>query len=245
MNIKKNIKDNRSRILTGIGVCGVFTTTGLAIKATPEAEKQIDLYRQHHLEEPTVLEKAKLVYKFYIPTAISAIGTTAAIVAAQCCNESDKAVAIAAASTLSAMLTDYKEAVVETIGEELGEEVRKNAAQKDLDRRPYSRSKESLYDEYDDEDYLCYEPLTGRYFRSNKLKIDSAMNEVCREIIGWDEADLNSLFSRIGLKENELGSIMGWKSSVHDLPRVTYSAQITDDGRPVIWLDYSVCPCVL
>lgn len=243
MKASNFVSDNKSKILTGAAVGGVLTTTGLAIKAAPKASREIEYLECSNDRELTLKEKVKATWKFFVPTAASAVVTIGCVLTAEYCNEKDKALAMTAAAAFSAALTDYKEAVVETVGEELGDEVKKAAAQKELDRKPFT--KDSSYGTYDEEDVLCYEPLTGRYFRSTPNKIDAAMNEVCRELIGWDEVNLNSLFSRIGLEETELGEVMGWRATVSNLPRVTYSANLTDDRRTVIWLDYTVCPCLL
>lgn len=245
MNIKKTLSDNKTKILTGTAIGGVATTTVLAAKGGMKAKEELDRIT-NPAEELTFKDKVKITWKCYIPAACSAIGTMGCIGVAEYCNSQEKVLAVAAAAAFNAALNDYKEAVIETVGEEIGEEVRKVAGQKEIDRTPYTRSKESLqFEDCDEGDYLCYEPLTGRYFRSNKYKIDDAMNEVCREIIAFDEAPLNSLFARIGVRPSELGQVMGWMSSVSKLPKVTYSANMTDDGRPVVWLDYTICPTIL
>lgn len=247
MGIKEKVLDNKTKILSGTAIGGVLTTTVLAVKGGSDAANKIAYEEYRTDSELTRKEKLKLTWKCYIPAACSAIGTIGCIAASEYCNNKDKALAVAAAAAFSTALTDYKEAVIETVGEELGEEVRKAAGQKDLDRTPFTKSKDSLrfVDEYDEEDYLCYEPLTGQYFRSNKLKIDDAMNEVCREVIAFDEAPLNSLFERIGVRPSEFGQMMGWKSTINRLPKVAYSANMTDDGRVVVWLDYTICPTML
>ena len=117
-NTKTFMSKHSPEILIGIGIAGMITSVGLGIAATPKALDLIEAKKESdEVDELTPLEVVKTTWKCYIPTA------TTCILSATCLIFSNRIgarrmTAIATAYKLSeTALTEYREKVVETIGE--------------------------------------------------------------------------------------------------------------------------------
>lgn len=126
--IAKRVSKYGPEIAVGVGIAGMITTTILAVKATPKALKLIDEAKKEEAEEAVELkpiEVVKVAWKPYIPAMISGALSIGCVVGASTVHVKRNA-ALATAYQLAAnTLSDYKEKVIETIGEEKEREVQK------------------------------------------------------------------------------------------------------------------------
>lgn len=67
---KKKLTDNAPEILIGVGLAGMLTSTVMAVKATPKAMEIIKEEEEYLNRDLSKIEKAKLVWKPYIPAAL-------------------------------------------------------------------------------------------------------------------------------------------------------------------------------
>ena len=115
-------------ILTGLGIAGMITTTVLAVKATPKALRLIDDRKDelgmYYDEKLPVIETVKAAWKPYIPVVVTGGVSIACLVGASSVNLR-RNTALAAAYHLSeTALSEYKEKVIETIGEHKEKNIR-------------------------------------------------------------------------------------------------------------------------
>ena len=237
--IKKTMIRKSPEILVGIGIAGMVTTTVLAVKATPKA---LELIREKEeelgVEKLTAGETIKTTWKCYIPAVATCALSTACIISSSTVHTKRNA-AIAAAYELSQKaLVDYKDAVIETIGEKKEQIVKEKIAENRLKEDPVSKKEVILTGKGST---LCYESLSGRYFESDMESIKHAVNVLNAQMLDDMYVSLNDFYDLIGLSYTDMGEKLGW--SIDDgLVETSFSAKTTDDGKLCLVLDYSTQP---
>lgn len=242
-NIIKGIKASISRhspeILTGIGIAGMVTTTILAVKATPKAIKLIEAEKQaKHVDTLSPVDTVKTVWKCYIPAAMTGVSSIACLIGSNAINAKRNA-ALTTVYTLSEMArNEYKEKVIETIGEKKEHTIKEKVDAERIKRDPVSK-KEVIITEKGTT--LCYDHVFGRYFKSDIDIINRAMNKINREIVINMYASLNDFYAELGLSPVEMGYDLGWNIDDGTI-EIEPSSQLADDGTPCLVIDYSVSP---
>lgn len=242
-NIIKGIKASISRhspeILTGIGIAGMVTTTILAVKATPKAIKLIEAEkRAKHVDALSPVDTVKTVWKCYIPAAMTGVSSIACLIGSNAINAKRNA-ALTTVYTLSEMArNEYKEKVIETVGEKKERTIKERVDAERIKRDPVSK-KEVIITEKGTT--LCYDHVFGRYFKSDIDIINRAMNKINREIVINMYASLNDFYAELGLSPVEMGYDLGWNIDDGTI-EIEPSSQLADDGTPCLVIDYSVSP---
>lgn len=240
---EKFVTDNATGILTGVGVAGVVGTAVLTAKATIKAVNALR-YAETILSEeeiPDAIDKTetfRMVWKYYIPPVIMGATTITAIVGANRMS-AQRAAALAAAYGLSeSRLSEYKEKVLETIGPKKETDIRDSIAQDRVTNNPPKGEVLILTDGQ----VLCYDMLTGRYFKSSVEDIKRAENKVNQELIHHDSASLSMFFDEIGLKPTSYTDEVGWNQATDGVIEVKFSSTTSEDNRPAIAIDFNVAP---
>ena len=253
---QQTISRHSPEILTGIGIAGMITTTILAVKATPKAEKLIELecdrQNRERRNEATEngdecfskvtklkpIEVVKITWKCYIPAAISCATSVACLIGANSVNAKRNA-ALAAAYNLSATaLSEYKEKVVETIGEKKEHTVKDKVAEEHVKKNPVSKNEVIVTKTGNT---LCFDAISGRYFKSDIDKIKKAENELNKRMLSEMYISLNEFFDELGLDHISIGDDLGWNLD-GGLIDLDFSSQIADDGTPCLVVNYQVAP---
>ena len=250
LNVSKLCKDAKvmvskrsPEILTGLGIAGMITTTVLAVKATPKALDLIaraedEKFDNGHGDKLTVSEKMKVAWKPYIPAAITGIASISCIIGASSVHAKRNA-AIAAAYNLSqTALTEYKEKVVETIGEKKEQAIKDKIAKDKIKKDPVSKSEVIVTGKGNT---LCYDAFNSRYFYSDIDQIKRAINELNRIMLNQMYVSLNDFYDELNLKHSGNGDELGWKLD-DGFIEVDFSSQLSDDGRPCLVIEYMVAP---
>ena len=242
-NIIKGIKASISRhspeILTGIGIAGMVTTTILAVKATPKAIKLIEAEKQaKHVDALSPVDTVKTVWKCYIPAVMTGVSSIACLIGSNAINAKRNA-ALTTVYTLSEMArNEYKEKVIETIGEKKERTIKEKVDAERIKRDPVSK-KEVIITEKGTT--LCYDHVFGRYFKSDIDIINRAMNKINREIVINMYASLNDFYAELGLSPVEMGYDLGWNIDDGTI-EIEPSSQLADDGTPCLVIDYNISP---
>lgn len=232
---KKFAIDNSPAILTGIGVVGVVTTAVLTGKASIKAAKVIRDREQFYEIQPTNLDRVKLVWMLFIPPVVSGATTIVCIIGANRIG-SNRAAAIAVAMSASEkMFDEYREKVVEKLGERKEQEARAELAQERV-----SRAGESTLVIEASTDVLCFEEFTGRYFTSNMERIRKGVNNVNQQILHENYASLTDLYKEIGLAPTKYSDEVGWRDN--RMIDIRFSSVLSPDDKPCLAIDYSVEP---
>ena len=238
-NFKTTMVKNAPGILVGLGIVGMAGTTILAVKATPKAIVLIEEKKKElKAESLTPVETVKTTWKCYIPAAVTGVMSTACLIGASSVSARRNAALATAYNITKVALNDYKDAVVETIGEKKEQIVRDTASKKKIERDPVT-STEVVVTERGTT--LCYDAVFGRYFRSDIDTIKRAVNELNRNIVSSMYASLNEFYDEIGLPPIEIGDKLGWNMDDGQI-EVDFSSQLAADGTPCLVISFNVTP---
>lgn len=250
--VKRGFGKRSPEILLGLGIASAITSTVLAVKATPkamellaEAEKE-NINRQikegvHGPEVKNGLPSAqvvKTVWKCYIPAAISGAASIACLLGSHSVNAKRNAALATAYKLSETALNEYREKVVEEIGEDKEKVIRDKVSQKHLDEKPVSKNEVIITGTGKQ---LCYDGISGRYFESDIQTIRAAVNKINETMVYEMYAALNDFYNEIGLSNTDMGDELGWNLD-DGLLEISYGAMVADDGRPCITLDYHIAP---
>ena len=93
----------------------------------------------------------------------------------------------------------------------------------------------------DNGDTLCYDSVSGRYFKSSIDQIKKAENSINRTVLTEMYVSLNEFYDELDLDHTKLGNDLGW--NIDDgLIEIDFSSQIADNGKPCVVVNYSVAP---
>ena len=227
-------------ILTGIGITGMIGAIFMAVKATPKALYLIEAKKEEsEVEELTPVETIKTCWKCYIPATLTTIVSAACLIGASTVSAKRNAALATAYSISEAALREYQEKVVEVVGEKKEKVVRDAVAKDQIERDPVTKSEVVIIDS--NSNTLCYEPLSGRYFKSTIDKIKKAEIKLDRQMIQEMYVSLNDFYWEIGLDETDLGDKMGWNLSKGYMD-LSFSSQLADDGTPCAVIVYGIPP---
>lgn len=230
--IRKALKKHSPEVLTAIGIVGMITTTVAAVKTTPKALQLIDAREIEEDKRLTRKEIIQTTWKCYIPVAITGAASVACLIGATSVNLRRNA-ALATAYTLSeTALKEYQAKAVEVVGEKKEQAIRDAVAKDQVAKDPLGAKEVIITGKGE---VLCYEPLSGRYFRSTQDEIDKAVNAINRQMRYDMNVSLNEFYDAIGLSNNDLGDKLGWdidKGEGYIDP--AYSTQLADDGTPCL-----------
>lgn len=239
LSLKTAIKKHSPEILTGIGIAGMITTTVMAVRATPKALILIEERKEEiGAEKLEAMDMVKTTWACYIPAAITGTLSVACLIGASSVNARRNA-ALATAYTLSeSALKDYQGKVIEMFGEKKNEAVKDAVAKDKVEKNPVV-TREVIITEKGNT--LCYDAISGRYFKSDIEKIKKAECELNRKMLDDMYVSLNDFYYEIGLDSVKLGDELGWNvdSGYIDL---SFSSQLASDGTPCLVIDYSVAP---
>lgn len=245
--LQKATVDNSPTILSGIAIGGTLATAYLTGAATFKAARVLDEAEHNrttlHEVVPRPLEmkdKVKLTWKFYVPAGLMAFGTITAIVGANRVSTGRAAAMAVAYSAVEKAYSEYRDKVVETIGETKESDVRDRLAQDRVNRTPATGEQLLL----NDHQVLFFEPFTGRYFKSDMETVKAGMNTINYRMISDMYATLSEFYEEIGLMPTSMSSEIGW--SVDHPMDIHFRTTMAEDGRtPCIVIDYHVMPTTI
>ena len=237
--IRSGLAKHSPAILTALGITGMIGTTVLAVKATPKALDLIENKKEElDKDKLTVVETVKATWKCYAPAAVTCVTSAACLIGASSVHTKRNAALATAYKLSESALIEYRDKVVETIGEKKEQSVRDAIAKDHVEKNPITNNEVIITDKgYT----LCYDELSGRYFYSDIEKIKKAANELNRQMLNDMYVSLNELYYELGLEGTKLGEQMGWNVD-RGLIDLKFSATVSADDRPCIVLDYRVPP---
>lgn len=241
-NVGRIISKNSPTILTGMAVAGLVTTVVFAIKATPKALEILDqekILRKDYDDDRPITKKdvVKLTWKTYLPTFLMGTGTIACIVFANKINLRRNAVLASLYGLSETALKEYQNKVIETIGENKERKIKDEIIGDKIKNNPPKESSIILTGKGDT---LCYDVLSGRYFKSDIENIRKIENETNKRLLSNMWVSLNELYLDLGLPAIDLGRDIGW--DVDNMLEFHFTSKLTEDGKPCLVIDYAVDP---
>ena len=239
-DIRKFASKRSPEILTGIGIAGMITTTILAVRATPKALELIEEKKEEEsVDELSSFEVVKVACKPYIPAMVTCVASTACLIGASSVNTKRNAALATAYKLSETALSEYRDKVVETIGEKKERIVRDKVAEERVKKNPVSKNEVIVTG---NGKTLCFDPISGRYFMCSIETIKRAENELNKQMLhdisGY--VSLNEFYDELGLDHTSVGDDLGWNTD--QLIDINFSSQLNDNGEPSVVLDYLVAP---
>lgn len=239
------LEKNSPTLLTAVGTIGVVTTTVVACKNTPKAVALIDerkeIYKQ--VDDELKLGVSDYIYVVGKCYAFPIVLGTMSIACFWLANKVNikKQAALAAAYQISAdNLKEYKDKVAKTIGDKKTEEIESKIAKERIANNPPSQNQIIFTGSGDT---LCYDSLSGRYFKSSAEKIRQEVNKLNADLINDHFVSLNDFYYAVGLESIALGDKLGWTyAGMNDLIYISFDSELTPDNEPCLVLMYDIEP---
>lgn len=213
----------------------MITTAYLTGKASYRASRVIydadppGGWRDTRREE--LIDKARFVWKLYIPAAISGTATLICIVGANRSSTKKTVAATTALGVAERAYSQYREKVVEEFGARKDQTIRDKVVADELERNPAPAAIVSGPGKV-----LCCELFTGRYFISDMETLRKAQNDINERILAHDYATLSDFYDLIGLEYTKISSNTGWGESKQ--MQLQFSTHLSN-GVPCLAFDYS------
>lgn len=232
-----SLSKNSPAILTGLAVGGVIATAVMASKATVLAVDEVRYLEKDYEEPMDARGWVQTTWKLYIPAAVMGTATVACIIGAHTVNTRRTAALAGAYSLADKALTEYQEKVREQFGVAKEEKVREAIVEDHLKANPMD-DKQIIVTPLGDT--LCYDAMSGRYFKSDIEIIRRAVNDLNQQLLTDMWVSLNEFYDLLDLSHTKLGDEMGWEPD--NLLEVVFTTKLAENGQPVLVLDYRTRP---
>lgn len=229
-------------IFAGFAIAGVIGTGLMTARATLKAAEIINEATTPDPDtgeeiRPSAKDTFLMTWKFYIPPVMMAGLTIAAIITSnRILNKRN--VALAGLYTVSQeALKNYENKVEETFGRSKAEKIKDDLAGDALAKHPVDRSN-IFVTGYGDT--LCYDMLSGRYFKSDINMVRKAINDFNFALNVEYNKSLNELYELMNLDTIGLGDEIGWTSERP--PEGRFTSKLASDGTPCLVIGHKVDP---
>ena len=238
--IRASATKHSPEILTAIGIAGMIGTTVMAVTATPKALRLIDKAEKDEDRKLTKVEVVKVTWKQYLPATVTGVVSIGCLIGANSVHAKRNAALATAYQLSTTAYNEYRDKVVETIGEKKEKTIHDKVAAERIEKNPVSQNQVIITGNGTS---LCYDAAADRYFESSIDRIKRAVNDLNYRMISGAEMSisLNEFYTAIGLKQTPLGEQLGWRIDKGQID-INFSSQLTDDDRPCIVIEYLVPP---
>lgn len=240
--VRTSVTKHSPAILTGLGIAGLLTTTVLAVRATPKALQRIEAAKETTGKEKlTPIETVKATWKCYVPATLTATTSVVCLVGAHSVHMRRHAALATAYKISETALTEYREKVIETIGEKKEQIIKEKIEKDHVDKNPVNSSEVIMTKKGET---LCFDYYSSRYFESDIEQVKKAFNSLNSALLREDYVSLNDLYFELGLDSTGIGDAMGWNIGRvgRNLVSPSISTQMASDGRPCIVVSCEPAP---
>lgn len=178
------------------------------LKAKQNGEKA-----DEKVEELTVKEKLPVYAKCYWQTAVFAALSAGLMIASVKFGRHQLKAAMLMYQTASAALEEYEKATAEEVGENKAAKIKGRVAQNAIKENPPKNPQEVFDTGFGKT--LCYDMLSGRYFRGDQESIRRKINNLNADLLDMGFIALNEYYEAIGLTPVMYGNCHGWHYSTN------------------------------
>lgn len=241
--VHMSISKRSPEILIGIGIAGMVTTTVLAVKATPKALELInDKKDELEVEKLTPIETVKATWKCYAPAVVSGAVSIACLLGSHSVNSRRNAALATAYKLSETAFTEYRDSVIETIGEKKEKTIRDKVSEKQIESNPVTKTEIITVGKGKT---LFFDPLSHRYFYSTIDTIKKAENNLNWKI-NTDPFDygvtVNDFYDEVGLPTTATGDALGWNLRIGKVDIYTSAQKVDKDdeheGEPCLVINF-------
>lgn len=241
LNLKKNLTmiqkgaaKRKPEIFILFGIAGMVGAAIWAVKETPKAEKRIEARKEElGVDELPKKELVKTVLPCYAPPVTLGILSTGCVIFADRIHVKRNAALMGAYALSEKTLKEYKDKVVEVIGEKKEKSIRDEIAKDRMEKDPVTNVTETL----PGTKTLCYDMVTERYFERDIETVKRAVELVNRRLRNEMYVSINEFYSEMDLKGSPTCEHLGWCVDKGYLDPL-YSSKLASDGRPCLVINY-------
>lgn len=246
--------ENSPAILTAIGVTGTLTTAYLAAKGAIKASEALKEAEEAKLAEfvesneevaedlsnlpqsLTTQEKFEATWEHFVPAAMSAAMTVAAIICSNRISDRRTAALASAYSVVKESYGEYQKKTTEKVGPKKAQEIKEEVAEEMIRRHPI-RTTEIVAPVSGQ--VLFYDRWSGRYFYNDVETIRGAVNDFNQQLLHDMYLSLNEFWDKINLPSTTCGEHLGWTSDDLLETDITW---VTIEGERVAFVDFKTLP---
>ena len=241
-------KRNLPSILTGVGIFNMLLGTGLAVKATPEAMRQIEKKKEEEgHDQLTFTQTVQAVWKCYVAAAVAELTGAGCIVGGLAeSNKRQAALALLADSAQVGLreFREYRKYVAEQIGERKEAEIHSRAIQQSVQQTSYPpEMMNRTAPEGTAPKPECCDAQFGRYFYATYEEVQAAVNKLNQRITTSFEGyvSLNDFYDEIHVNRVKAGDLLGWsmETGLIEIPeKEDLDCEISPSGWPCWVLEF-------
>ena len=222
---------DKAGMLIGAGIGCLISAACSSFLFSPMAQEEIEEKRSDGDLDTSELIKTYLKYGA-VPVLLA--GTGIALVVGGNHINIEKSMAAMAAYTLSdTAFKEYQRKTREVIGEKKEQKIRDEIAKDTLQKNPVN-GKEIIIT--GSGSYLCYDKMSGRYFRSDIEKLKRIENDLDMRMRYKDYITQNELYLEIGMGPVKNGDNIGWNIS-NGYIQMSFSYDGGINGEPCLVMD--------
>ena len=230
---KAKVSKHAPAILIGFAVVSGGTAIVLAVKETPKALKRIeDKKQEYQVDKLSPWETVKTTWPCYLPAALAFTFAAGCAIGSQSIHVKRNAALATAYKISETALLEYRDKVIDTIGEKKEQVVRDKVAQEQINKTPVNQREVIITGKGTS---LCLDPFSKRYFEADIEFIRRAENKLNKAMMQsiCGSTSLNEFYIEIGLEpvDDAIGYKLGWNAE----------HQIDLDIRPGLSADERPC----
>jgi hypothetical protein len=239
-SISQFTRQNSPAILSGLAVAGVVGTVVLAVRATPRAMRRLE---ENKTEGNPAILKTEVIsscWTYYIPAGLTGAATIACIIGAGKIGAKRNAALVAAYTLADQGFREYKDHVLEEIGEAKERKIHDKMMTDRMEKNPPQEGQIIMLP---GGEHLVFESVSGRYFRSDIEKIRRAENEFNQGMLTGNvgHSSLNNWWDFLGLEPTPLGDELGW--SIDRMLSLSFTSHLSQaTGEPCLAIGYQTLP---
>ena len=218
---------NSPSIMTGAGIAGVVLTAYLSGKASFKLSD--DLREDPAVDNKDLIKKA---LPLYIPAGVSGIITVGCIFGANRVSSKRAAAAYSVLAISERAFDEYKEKVIEKLGENKERALKEEIAQERIDKSPPGNVIVSGQGSI-----LCCELFTGRYFNSDMETLRKAQNDINAKLVTDLYVPLSEFYYIVGLPNTSNSWNIGWINERH--MSLEFITVLSENNVPCLAFEYN------
>ena len=243
--------NNAPTILTIAAGVGVVTTAITSGRAAVKASRVLEQLEYESKEKPTMGMKIKVAAPYFISPVLTSAATIACILGAHKIHLQREAAIAAAYTLLDKRYQDYKEQVINEIGEKKENRLHDQAAQKVVNETYSENGLNVIRTRFGD--VLFMDSFSGRYFYSSYEQIERAKIEINKIVQRDMSVSLNEFYEALEIPPIDGGKLLGWNlCKVEDetfkpvIPIITNRTckTPTPEQLPCTTVDYELEPII-
>lgn len=226
-------------IVLGLGIGCMIMSTLEGIIYAPDAKEAIEEKKKElNVEKLSIVDTIRTGGPYMAPCAAAGITGIVCILTSTNKMINIGAGAMAACTLAETTTRELREKTKELVGSKKNKQIQEAIAEDSLAKCPKANREVIITGRGNS---LCFDKLTGKYFRSNIDSIQKIENKLNSKLNKDDVVTVNEYCWALGISPVKLGDETGW-TRYQGLLEFNFTGGISDDGEPCIIVDININP---